>query len=160
MADVLATVAAALEDPEIGLAAAVESLAEPGGAIVRSDFSFGAWALSGQLSDTRAPNVVVRPRQWEILEDGSAVGHYDAFAVLDISYEYFGAELDDIQTNVTIAGVALTKVIFALREYSDRTDGTIVDLRGTLLFNYGEFEGPTSNGFTCTLTLIERSALS
>jgi hypothetical protein len=81
----------------------------------------------------------------------------DASVEIEIGYEYFGAESDDIQDNVTLASVAIAKVVDALRDFSDATQGTIVTVVDPISYDYGQFTGPTSHGFLATITLLERS---
>jgi hypothetical protein len=157
MPQVLATVKEALLDPDVGFTAAIEALAEPSGAVVRADFTLLDWALSGTPSPTTAPNIMVRPRRWQPTANAAEVGHRDASVEIEIGYEYFGAESDDIQDNVTLASVAIAKVVDALRDFSDATQGTIVTVVDPISYDYGQFTGPTSHGFLATITLLERS---
>jgi hypothetical protein len=159
MPQILATLKEALLDPDVGFTQAVESLAEPGSAVIRSDFALIDWILSGRPTDTRAPNLMVRPRRWVPVGNASDTGHRDALAELEIGYEYFGAEPDDIQENVTLAATAIAKVIDQLRAFSDATGGTIIDVQDPIAYDFGQFTGPTSHGFLATLTLSERSTL-
>lgn len=158
MQEVLDVVEGALQDPIVGLAAAVDVIANGDGRI-RVDFVHGKWALAGALSDTRSPNVMVRPRRWLPEAKRADTGHRNADVQLDIGYEYFGNDPLAIQDNVAAVATALAQVIDELREYSDTRGGTIIETVDPILFDFGQFQGPTSNGFLATITLIERSTL-
>jgi hypothetical protein len=71
----------------------------------------------------------------------------------------FAADPESIEANVSLAAVALAQVLDGIREYSDATNGSIIDLEGTqpILFQFGEFDGATSSGFIAAITLTERS---
>lgn len=156
MEQILFTVDGALQDPTLGLSARIAALKGVDDRI-RDDVQFKAWAMAGTMTDTRAPNVMLRPRRWLATSKASDTGHRDADAQLDIGYEYFGGDPQHIQDNVALVATALVQVIDELRAYSDATGGTIIDVTDPVLFEFGQFAGPVSNGFLATLTLTERS---
>lgn len=156
MAQLLETIDGALKDPSTGLAVAASALADSN-AMIRVDFAHVKWALAGTLNDTRGPNVMLRPRRWLPLGKRSDMGHRDADAQIDIGYEYFGGDPIAIQDNIATIATALAQVIDGLRAYSDLHSGTIIEVADPILFEFGQFTGPTSNGFLATVTLIERS---
>lgn len=158
MQQVLDTIDGALRDPVIGLSAAVSALAD-GDERIRADFAHGKWALAGTLNDSRSPNVMLRPRRWLAIAKRNDVGHRDAEAQVDIGYEFFGADVLQIQENIALVATALAQVLDALRQYSDDTGGTIIETVDPILFEFGQYQGPTSNGFLATITIIERSTL-
>ncbi len=157
MAQLLETLDGALKDPSTGLAVTAAALTETN-ALVRVDFAHVKWALAGALNDTRSPNVMIRPRRWLPLGKRNDMGHRDADAQIDIGYEYFGGEPVAIQDNIATIATALAQVIDGLRAYSDLHGGTIIEVADPILFEFGQFTGPTSNGFLATVTLLERSA--
>lgn len=156
MPQILATWDALVRDPDVGLAAKVEALALSNGADIRSDFNYLAWALQGQLSATQSPNVMMRPLRW--LAQPKDGGQRDADAEIQFGYEYFGADLGDIQENVTLVSVAFAQVVDEFRNYSDRVGATFLELAGAIAYDFGQFAGPTSHGFLATITLTERSS--
>ena len=156
MAELLGTVDGALKDPVVGISAKAALLAEENGA-VRIDVAFVKWALAGTMQDTRAPNVMLRPRRWLPTGNLYDTGMRDASAQIDIGYEYFGTDAIAIQDNVVAMATALAQVIDALRQYSDDHGGTIIEVADPILFEFGQFTGPVSNGFLATITLLERS---
>lgn len=152
---ILATVQALLEDATEGLAARTTALAA-GDARIRSDFHFVPWQLSDRPHPTQQPNVMLRPRQWQPgLRRLTTIR--DAQVAIEIGYEYFGTDAQAIQDNVTLVATALAQVLDGLRDYSDAHGGTVIDVLDPLTFAFGQFSGPTSNGFLCTVTLEERS---
>lgn len=158
MEQVLATVDGALKDPVIGLAAAAAALANNDDRI-QTEFAFVQWSLVGTMSDTRLPNVMLRPRRWLPATKRADIVQRDADVAIDIGYEFFGSDVSAIQDNIAIMATALAQVIDALRAYSDANDGTIIDVYDPVLYEFGQFAGPVSNGFLATITLAERSDL-
>lgn len=156
MQQLLDTVSGALQDDDVGMAVKLTALAD-GDACVRSDLTFARWALTGSLNDARGPNMAVRPIAWSPDTKVSDQGHRDAAAQIEVSYEYFGSDLDTIQRNVALAATALAQVVDELRAYSDAHDGTIIEVVDPMGFTFGDYAGPTSHGFKATITLTERS---
>jgi hypothetical protein len=161
---VLTVLDALLQDAEQGLGITVDRLSSAmgAGATLRSDFNFGTWALPGIAQPTTRGNVVLRPIAWRPMPL-YADRIRDAECDIEISFETFAAEPNDITNEVLLVSLALTKVLDQLREYSDKmvaSYGTVIDLTGDpprYAFSYGEFAGPTSNGFVCRFSLNERS---
>lgn len=157
--EVIATVRDCLRDDVVGLAPAVTALA--GGADkperVRTDFNFVKWKLSGavNLQPTTAPNVMLRPKKWT--SDVKQANHRNGRVFIEVGFEYFDAETDVLQDNITIGAVALARAIDGLRAYSDAHGGTIIDVVDPIQYVFGEFEGPASSGFLATIELEERS---
>lgn len=157
MQQLLDLVDGALKDPDIGLSVAVSALAD-GDERIRADFVHVEWALAGAMADTRSPNVMMRPRRWLAESKVSDTRHRDAEAQIDIGYEYFGSDPRHIQDNIALVATALAKVIDELVAYSTATGGTLIEVRDPVLYEFGQFTGPTSNGFLATITLLERSS--
>lgn len=156
MAQLLETLDGALQDDAAGLSAKLVALGGGDGRI-RADVAFGAWALTGTMTDARQPNVATRPVSWTPDTKVSDQGHRDAAAQIEVGYEYFGADLEAIQLNVALAATALAQVIDQLRAYSDAHDGTIIEVLDPVRYTFGDFAGATSHGFTATISLVERS---
>lgn len=157
--EVIATLRACLADDVVGLSAAVTTLA--GGADkperVRTDFNFVKWKLSGAATPqpTTAPNVMLRPKSWSA--DLKRAQLRDGIARVEVGIEWFDAETDVLQDNITIGMTALARVVDGLRAYSDAHAGTVIDVVDPIEFIIGEFEGPASSGFLATIEIEERS---
>lgn len=157
--DVIGTVRTCLADATVGLAAAVSALAGTAEKPerVRVDFNFVKWKLSGASNPqpTTMPNVMLRPKRWDA--DLKRANLRPGIVLVEIGIEWFDAETDVLQDNITIGMVALARVIDGLRDYSDAHGGTIIDVRDPIEFIVGEFDGPASSGFLATIEIEERS---
>lgn len=156
MPQILATIEGALNDPVLGLSAAASALADDD-ARIRVDFLLIKWALAGTITDARSPNIMVRPRRWLAQTKLPDTLHRDAEAQVDFGYENFSSDTQTLQDNIAIVATALAQVIDRLREYSDATGGTIIEVLDPVQYDFGQFAGPTSHGFLATITLLERS---
>jgi ribosomal protein L18E len=160
MREVLATVDAALQDVTDGISVRMADLAA-NDATLRSDFNFIKWAMAGTLNPASTPNWMLRPRRWRPETKVSRIvgdtSKRDAVVVVEIGYEFFGAELQVIQDNVAVAATALAQLLDGLREYSEANGGTILMVQDPIEFEFGQFAGPVSHGFIATVTIIERS---
>ena len=154
---VLATVEALLQDGARGLTAKATALAAGDGTI-QTNFRFVRWALAGTMQPATAPNVMVRPGAWRPQTRNDANPHRDAFAAIEIGYEFFGADPDAIQANVALVATALAQVLDELVDYADDTGGTIANIEEPIEFLFGQFTGPTSHGFLARVTVFERSS--
>ncbi len=126
---------------------------------IQTVFGYVPWALEGPLKDTRAPNIMTRPRNWRPEVKKGDTAHRDAWVDIEIGYEYFGGVLADIQDNVAIVATALAQVLDQLRAYSDAHAGTIIEVDDSVRYDFGQFAGPTSHGFIATITVQERSSV-
>jgi hypothetical protein len=157
--EVIATIRDCLKDDVVGLAPAVRALAGMADKPerVRDDFNFVKWKLSGaaNLQPTTAPNVMLRPKSWS--SDVKQATHRNGKSFIELGIEWFDAETDVLQDNITIGAVALARVVDGLRAYSDAHDGTIIDVVDPIQFVFGEFDAPASSGFLATLEIEERS---
>lgn len=154
---VLATVDGLLKDAVRGLTAKATALAA-GDPTILTDFNFVRWALGGTMQPATKPNVMSRPGSWTPQTRNDANPHRDAFAAIEIGYEFFGADPDAIQANVALVATALAQVIDELVQYSVDTGGTVVDVQEPIEFLFGQFAGPTSHGFLARVTVFERSS--
>lgn len=161
--DVIATLRDCLEDDAVGLARQVDALAPTAESPdrIRRSFRFVKWKLSGlsgaaTLQPTTEPNVMLRPKRWSTGVRRS--NHRDGTVFVEVGIEWFDAETDVLQDNITIGAVALARVVDALRDYSDTHDGTVIDVRDPIDFQFGEFDGPASSGLLATIEIEERSA--
>lgn len=156
--EILATVNALLQDAALGMAARTAALAGESDRVIATDFRFVKWVLAGKMQPATQPNLMTRPSRW--LPDAKNDGrpHRDAGAQLEIGYEYFGADPDDIQENVTIAATALAQVLDQLPGYAQDNAGTVYDIEDPIDFQFGQFVGPASNGFLATVRVLERSS--
>jgi hypothetical protein len=169
LAQVLETTRAALVDRTVGLAAQMTALAgtqtkvDP--ELIRTDFNFVKWRLSSptNLQQTTTPNVMTRPA-------ASSAGHKnanlrDAAHRLEVSIEFFDADVDVLEANVETATAALIAVFSGLPEFSLANGGTIVEVIAPFTFAYGDFAtlagatDPVSAGLTATVSIQERSTL-
>jgi hypothetical protein len=155
---VLVTVLALLQDNGVGLKAKTDALAGQSSSTIRSDFTFTKWALRGPLNPAAAPNVMLRPRLWRPEQKLAAYPDRTSTCLIEIGYEYFGTDADEIQENLTIVATALAQSLDGLRDFSDAHAGSIVDVNDPLEFQFGEFAGPTSAGFLARATILERSS--
>lgn len=162
--DVMATMRDCLADPAVGLAARVADLAptvETSPQHIRTDFNFVKWKLSGRPNSpappqpTTRPNVMLRPVRWS--PELKRATHRDAPTLVQVGMEWFDADTDVLQDNITIGAVALARVMDGLRDYSDTHDGTVIDVKDPIEFTFGEFDGPASSGFLATIEIEERS---
>jgi hypothetical protein len=155
---VLVTALALLQDNGVGLKAKTDALAGQSTATIRSDFNFTKWTLRGPLNPAAAPNVMLRPRSWNPDQKLAVKPDRTSWSEIEIGYEYFGTDPDEIQENITIVATAVAQVLDGLRDYSDAHAGTIADVRDPLQFLFGEFAGPSSAGFIARATILERSS--
>lgn len=159
--DVLRTVRDCLADDVVGLSAAVKALAgtgEIGADKIRTEFVFVAWKLSGAPNTTRAtttPNVMLRPMKWDPTLKRAQLR--DALVRIEIGIEWFDADAQVIQDNVSLGATALARVMDGLRDYSDAHGGTVIDVLDPMEFFFGDFEGPASSGFLARIQIQERS---
>lgn len=164
---VLAIFRALLRDPVVGLKAKVDALVlalAPASAI-RSDFNYTRWAFGAVTNPATKPNVMLRPGAWAG-DEKLGTGQRDATAVVDVGYEIFGTDPDEIEDNVTIVAAAVAQcAVDELRAYSDAHGGTIVDVVDPFTVQFGEFAGSgvgvgaASSGFLARITVQERSSL-
>lgn len=156
--DVIATVRDCLADELVGLSAKVGTLAgfaaDP--TAIRLDFHFVQWKLGGVPQTATQPNVMLRPKRW--LTGQKRAAQRDGVVVLELAIEWFDADVDVLQDNITITSVALARVLDGLRDYSDAHGGTVIDVLDPIDYVYGEFEGPVSSGFVATIQIEERSS--
>lgn len=155
---VLATLLACLEDSAVGLVAQARKLAPftpIGAGSIRMDVRFVAWKLSGVMQSSTTPNVMLRPGRWSAnLKQGNS---RDASVLVEVGMEFFDADADVLQANITIYATALAASLDALRDYSDINGGTVIDIIDPIDVVFGQFDGPTSSGFLATIQLEERS---
>jgi hypothetical protein len=156
--EILTTVNALLVDAAVGLRAKTEALAAESERVIAVDYRFVKWALAGKMQTSTQPNVMTRPVRWQPDAKNEGRPHRDATAQLEIGYEYFGADPEDIQENVTIAATALAQVLDELAGYSLANAGTVYDVVDPIDFQFGQFSGPVSNGFIARVTVLERSS--
>jgi hypothetical protein len=154
---VLALLDDCLKDASVGLAARVAALAPTSlkPTLIRTEFNFVPWKLSGVMQRTNVPNAMTRPGQWHAKL--KQAGGRDALSVVQFGVEWFDADAITLQENVTITATALAQVLDGLRDYSDAHGGTVIDVLDPIDFQFGEFTGPTSSGFLATITIEERS---
>lgn len=162
---VVATMRALLQDPVVGLRAKAMALADqlqPVGA-VRFEFNFTRWAFGRQMNPATMGNVMLRPSSWRG-DEKLATQQRDAQCTIEIGYEMFATDPDEIEDNVTIIAAAIAQcAVDELRAYSDAHGGTIVDVIDPIEVQFGEFAGvpgsATSNGFLARITVFERSSV-
>lgn len=159
--DVIATMRDCLQDPGAGLAEQVTALVGVVGTApsrIRTDFNFVKWKLSGVINPqpTTQPNVMLRPVRWQT--DLKHANVRDGTVAIQVGIEWFDADTDVLQDNITIGAVALARVMDGLRDYSDANNGTVIDVKDPIDFAFGEFDGPASSGFLATIQIEERSA--
>lgn len=152
------TVRALLEDPELGLKPALESLAASEGVDVVSDFNFVRGALSGKMLPSGAPNISVDARTWRP-EQKVVKPNRDSRVTVDIRAEFVSADPQQLEDQRDLTAIAVVKCLDGLREYSDANGGTILDVEDPYSVSIGEFGGPVvTEGFVCSFTLLERSS--
>jgi hypothetical protein len=153
---VLGTLTGLLQDDERGLEARMIELVPLAEAPVSTTLRFLKWQLADAMSPATAHNVCVRPRGIAAaLADG---GERDGTVLLQVLFEAFSSDPDEIQETVLIAASALLRCMDELRAYSDDTDGTVIDLPQPVSIRFGEFEGATRGGFIADLTINERGS--
>jgi hypothetical protein len=163
MRAVLQTLKAACQDPATGLAAQALAIAaaegiDPG--IIRTDFHYEPWYLSGQPSPTGQPNIAIEPRRTTADLEIPAVTQRDADQVIVFAYEYFYHNGLEIQDNITVIAAAFLKVLDRLREYSDANGGTVVEVQTPVTLDIGTYIGsPVAGGFQATVTISERGTI-
>lgn len=160
MRQVLDTVRGLLKDDIVGLKAKADALilADPPESIVRTDFHFIRWAFSTLTNPTQKPNVIVRPGSWRG-DEMLGTGQRDAICIVEIGYEQFGTDPDEIEDGLALIAAALPRcVLDGLRAYSDAHGGTIVDVIDPIEVQFGEFAGAASSGFLARVTVLERSS--
>jgi hypothetical protein len=168
---VLATLGAALADPDTGLAAkcaaVVAVLGAPYDAVgaaevdryVRTDFTFGKWQLRDALSPGNGPQVICSTDRQRAVEMAAASVR-DADTDVRVDYEGVFGDADRIQDNLTVVWSALLQVIDGLVRFAQANGGTIVDVHDPITVEFGRFRNsPTHGGFSATFTLRERSTL-
>jgi hypothetical protein len=159
ISQVIATVTACLEDPLVGLSARVAALADTEAEDpqrIRTEFASRKWKLAGVMQPSGQPNVMVRPGRWSARL--KQANHRDGVVLVEIGAEWFDANVDVLQENITIAAAALAQVLDGLRAYSDAHSGTVIDVLDPIEYVFGEFTGPASSGFTATTLIEERSS--
>jgi hypothetical protein len=158
IATVLDTVRDCLADETVGLSSQLSALASDASSDptrIRLDFNVVKWKLGNVAQTSTQPNVMLRPRRWDTQQKRAA--QRDGLVAIDVAVEWFEADTDVLQDNVTLAATALARVLDALRDYSDAHNGTVIDVLDPITFAFGEFEGPVSSGFVATIQIEERS---
>lgn len=160
--EIIATVNALLADAALGIKAKLSALAAGNAIPIATDFRFVPWVLAGTMQPATQVNMMTRPSRWSPDAKNDGRPHRDATAGIEIGYEYFGADPDQIQENLSLAATALAQVIDELPTYAAAHDGTVYDIEDPMDFVFGEFAGAiagaTSNGFICRITVLERSS--
>jgi hypothetical protein len=159
---VIVTLLAALQDPVTGLRPRAQALAEAQVlTAVRFDYTFGKWANEGALQPAGPHVVTVAPRRWVVNQQITGRTDRDAQGTYAIVFECFATDPAEIQDTLTVHATAVAQVLDRLREYSDATGGTVIDIEDPMEFVLGEFpnDGGVARacGFRCTITLTERS---
>lgn len=156
--EVIATTRALLEDATLGFKAKLAALAAGNPIAVSSEMRFVKWALAGTMQQATMANVMLRPGTWRPDAKNDGRPHRDAFASIEVGFETFAADPDVIQETAILAATALAQVLDGLVDYAQLNGGTIADIEDPIQFEFGQFVGPTSNGFLARVTLFERSS--
>lgn len=155
--EVLHTVEALLRDPHVGLAHHAELLEATVATPVRTDFEFIDWAIVGVELPTRKPTVLLRPLRMQ-QDTRYRAGRRDGQSIIEILFETHGAEPQHVRGEVVVVADAVMHCMDHLREFSDQTGGTVVDIAPPMLFERHQPASPTQGGFLATITIQERSS--
>lgn len=151
---VLKTFGALLRHDTRGLAARMTALKPLAEVPISTRLHFVKWQLADAMSPATAHNVCLRPRGWAA--DLAEGGEREGAVPLQLLFEAYASDPDEIQETVLIAMSALMRCIDEVREYSDETNGTIIDLPVVVSMRTGEFEGATRGGFIADISFNER----
>ena len=169
---VLTTVLAALTDEATGLAAKAEALKADGTLEaelpalnrVRTDYAIVRHSLSDRMQPTGQPTVAVSVRRYMADQQLPPSTGRDALCEMQVACEYVEADQQVIEDSASLTATALLQVLDGLREYSDASGGTVLDLNdqgvgAAVDVQFGRFDGPVQSfGFVARFTVMERSA--
>lgn len=132
--------------------------------VVPRKVSFGRWKLAGQIVPAGEGRLVIRPARSEIDAATFSQGEeYDAAHDLAFMYEIpVHSDMDAIEDHVTVMFTALVRSLRQLPEYSRENGGTIYEIDGRIVFNFGEYAPQptiTTGGFTASARVLEQSSI-
>lgn len=103
---------------------------------------------------------MLRPVRWNTNERIGADVR-EGTATIEVGFEYFAASPEDNVDEVTLVATALAQCLDQLRDFSDahqsQFGSCVVGLLPGMDWSFGDFEGPTSYGFICRVSVSELS---